>query len=581
MPPTTSTSGDAHLKPSELFGTSRTDTRILLKAMVDYLKTPTLPVKTDLDEEIGLRAAGSIAHKYWTALSNRVVAARATVDLDTSELALLDLEFNTQVPAFNLVLRNRDLRFLDDDSIHALFTHDGAARRRRSSSVTAPGRSTREGASKEKGGGAGKGGPTFTARANMADDDDDDDGEDADNRVRRQLGVQPSHPTLRPRDPVKVSTADRPKHKPTAGGSGSAPRQPPSSGASRSVTQKQSFSTNTSAGDKGYDAGGSGEDDSDGDDDHDEDDSMSAYTSYDEGDADLEDYDSLAVSLLKKVGSAPSSSRRPVSMSVKRTKSIARSLRLKQHKDGVRQAALCASADLPLEVAEAIILDKYVDLCKIHAHNPATVVAVPLADLELGVFIAAPAPTSTIPSAHAWLIAFDKMERLLVQFYDHRKEELDFYRRWWSGQVQQRPNLLSSMVSFDANYRRNLGGDGYGNDLWDATRDSSALFRHFAPSSHSGRYFDDTSSSSSRRPQLYDEPPRTKRRIAFDCPKDVCARYNLGQDHNQTFCNQTEPKRLHVCSDCRKGDHKRGDSACNGGAGGSGCNNLFARATKQ
>ncbi|GAA5916654.1 hypothetical protein JCM5296_005787, partial [Sporobolomyces johnsonii] len=118
----------------------------------------------------------------------------------------------------------------------------------------------------------------------------------------------------------------------------------------------------------------------------------------------------------------------------------------------------------------------YVDYGKIHAHVPGAQHVERLGGSGTdALFIARPAPSATIPNAHAFLIVLEKVATLTVAFYPHRRKEFDDYHRWFSGQVAHGGDDFTSYRDYDADYRRNLGGEGYGHDLNAARKDTATL----------------------------------------------------------------------------------------------------------
>ncbi|GAA5945714.1 hypothetical protein JCM1841_002701, partial [Sporobolomyces salmonicolor] len=210
------------------------------------------------------------------------------------------------------------------------------------------------------------------------------------------------------------------------------------------------------------------------------------------------------------------------------------------------QARASRAYGIPADVCEAIIRNEYVDLGKIHAHDPAlehnSRIASELPDL----FVQGPSPSSKIADAHSWLVAFDKLRQYTLRFYPHRADELRVYRDWFSGRVARDPERFATYRDYDAHYRQHLGEPGFGHTLEDATKDAAAISTFFAalPSSAGG------GSTSSRRSRSDDdEGSSSSKRPKNAWPRDVCRKFNFNAAHDETECKSFRPPRRHVCRD--------------------------------
>ncbi|GAA5904690.1 hypothetical protein JCM5296_003627 [Sporobolomyces johnsonii] len=466
--------------PRDVFGTDVPSTRDILTALLQWLRDPT-PENASAANAIADKHAVPSTRAFWTGFFSSVYAAREALPVEREPGDFSALAIESGVPFFDAVLRAGTIdAFNQSDEIGHHFTVAGKARSRY-------GASSRSGTPAPSEAGLGDD-PKTAAPASKARPTAQELHDDLEERLTLYTTDEEDAALAMEIDPISKDhdAQQARRHKDKAG---VAP--------SRSRTQAPQF-----------------------------------------GQADPE----VAASSLLDAAFADSDD--DLSDDVRRTRALASSFRRKARKEKVRLVAQNASNLMPIECAEAVILNKYVDFDKVYAHDPAASAVAPLS-LEQGeLFLPAPAPSTDIDSAHAFLCVYDKVVKFTLKFYPHRASEFKAYRAWFSGQTMRRPDLFEAYKRYDYAYRKNLGSEGHGHTLVDAKDDSSSQLVHFmAPV-----YLPPAPASRVRSRSAYEDsgPSSPSKHAKTEYPKGVCLRFNLNKDHDEAACKAFTPPRRHA-----------------------------------
>ncbi|GAA5922472.1 hypothetical protein JCM1841_004922 [Sporobolomyces salmonicolor] len=505
--------------PKDTFSTDFAATCAILRGLLSYLETPSEDAAEAARELVRRRGGTQVGKAFWSnALQSVIDADAAREDQDAP------LEVHTGVDEFDTVLQTQSLDDLEQDDVRlGLFTKNGKARLRRIEPSPSAAPSSRASTRAQ-------------SEASVVD---------VPAALAAELSPARGDPGFDQDEPLHFAQAPQSEHRATVRGATSSGQ--PSLGratAGRSALRRptaESF----------FPANGPLANTSSGPSEHAGDESVD------------EDLDAAA---LQHLTALPHRADCTLPKDVVRTLELAVRYSANAVRDLVRaQARASRASGIPSDVCEAIIRNEYVDLGKVHAHDPSlehsSLVASDLPD----VFVQGPSPSTEIVDAHAWLVAFDKVRLYTMRFYPHRANELQAYRDWFSGRVARDPGRFRTYRDYDAHYRQHLGEPGFGHTLEDATRDAAAIATFFAapPPSESristslrrSRPDDDIGSSSSKR-------------IKTPWPRDVCRKFNFGAEHDEEECKTFNPPRRHICRDCGMRGHRLGDAACAASSGG-------------
>ncbi|KAJ8293081.1 hypothetical protein OF846_001494 [Rhodotorula toruloides] len=380
---------------------------------------------------------------YWARFAKGVSTARtALVANDAGELPFRDMDIDATVPLFAQVVRERNIGLFDNpDNILHLFTKDGKPRSRAPSAPAGErggGSASSAARSHASSFGAGQGGPSLNAQLDELLDKGEDD--------------QPQ-PRSKGKDTGRPAGTSRKANRPRAA----------------------DFDSGAGAGgDNSGDPSDGGGDSSDEDEDY----GQRRPADSDEDEPDLKVDKGISNDVLAQAAANLSTSNavqldRVPDVALK-TYELAQAYRDSKFKSVVKTRAQNEAAAMPVAAAEAIIKGLPVDYGQIYAHKPGHR---SVAHVGGDLFVDKPPPSTKIPDILSWLFVFDKVTRLTVEMYRHRRKELERYREWFMGSCYARPDLFAQYRDYDDDYRRNFGTFGYGWTLDDARVDSAAQMR--------------------------------------------------------------------------------------------------------